>query len=152
MDLVNFQVKHFDIAKANTISPTKLQYSEDIYTSQAQQRSTHTQTHARAHTRMHTHTQCFTPIVLMYRDHHLVLLDKDCPDLCCHHGDNRGDVIFESVREAASSGDIVLVKVRHMLRHAFHLVGKRNKKTTHPINVRLKPTGATKHTAVTRAQ
>lgn len=60
----------------------------------------------------------------MYFHHcvpHLMLLDKDGPDLGCNHGDNGGDVVLESVGEAASPGDAVLVEVRHVLSHAFHL-------------------------------
>lgn len=73
----------------------------------------------------------FTPIRLTemlmsktYSNHrsHLMLLDKDGPNLSCHHGDNCGDVIFEAVREAAPPGDTVLLKMRHMLSHAFHLL------------------------------
>lgn len=51
----------------------------------------------------------------------LMLFDKNGPNLSCNHGDNGGDVIFKSVRKAASSWDVVLVEVRHMLSHAFHL-------------------------------
>lgn len=56
-----------------------------------------------------------------YHIPHLMLLYKDGPNLRCNHGDNGGDVIFKSVREAASSRDVVLVEMRHMLSHAFHL-------------------------------
>lgn len=53
---------------------------------------------------------------------HLVLFDEDGPNLSRHHGDDGGDVIFKPVREAAPPGDTVLVEMRHMLRHAFHLL------------------------------
>lgn len=51
-----------------------------------------------------------------------MLLYKDGPNLRCNHRDNSADVIFKSVREAASSRGIVLVEIRHMLSHAFHLL------------------------------
>lgn len=70
---------------------------------------------------------------IMYRHHHhiphLLLLYKDGPDLCCNHRDNGGDVIFKSVREAASSRHIVLVKIRHMLSNTFYLVNKKHMRT-----------------------
>lgn len=50
-----------------------------------------------------------------------MLFDKDGPNLSRNHGDNGGDVIFKAVREAASSRDVVLVEIRHMLSHAFNL-------------------------------
>ena len=52
---------------------------------------------------------------------HLLLFDEDGPNLSRNHGDNGGDVILESVREAASARDAVLVEMRHVLSHAFHL-------------------------------
>lgn len=56
---------------------------------------------------------------------YLLLFDKDGPNLGRNHRDDGGDVIFKSVREAASSRNIVLVKIRHMLSHAFHLLIKK---------------------------
>lgn len=52
---------------------------------------------------------------------YLLLLDKDGCNLSCNHRDNGSDVILKSVREATSSRDILLVQLRHMLSHAFHL-------------------------------
>ncbi len=72
---------------------------------------------------------------------HLMLFDKDGPNLSCNHGDNSGDVIFKSVGEAASSRDTVLVEMRHMLSHAFHLFKQSHINThTHIINAnQIKP-------------
>lgn len=64
---------------------------------------------------------------------HLMLFDKDGPNLSCNHGGNGGDVIFKSVGEAASSRDTVLVEMRHMLSHAFHLF-KQSHINTHTHN------------------
>lgn len=69
----------------------------------------------------------YTEILMskMYCHHHyiphLLLFDKDEPNFSRNHSDNGGDVIFKSVREAASPRDAVLVEMRHMLSHAFHL-------------------------------
>lgn len=60
---------------------------------------------------------------------YLMLFDKDGPNLSSNHRDDGGDVIFKSVREAASSRNVVLVKLRHMLSHAFHLLIKTNTHT-----------------------
>ncbi|KAA8593007.1 hypothetical protein FQN60_018462 [Etheostoma spectabile] len=54
-----------------------------------------------------------------YERHSNIL--RDGPNLSCNHRDNGGDVIFKSVREAVSPRDAVLVEMRHMLGHAFHL-------------------------------
>lgn len=62
-----------------------------------------------------------TSTVTIVMSPHLMLLYDNGPNLCCNHRDNGGDVIFKSFREAAPSGDNVLVKTRHMLSHAFHL-------------------------------
>lgn len=53
---------------------------------------------------------------------YLLLSDQDAPNLSSDHRDDGGDVVFESVGEAASSRDTVFVKLRHMLSHAFHLL------------------------------
>lgn len=52
---------------------------------------------------------------------YLLLFDKDGCDLSRNHRDNGSDVILKSIREATSSRDVLLVKLRHMLSHAFHL-------------------------------
>lgn len=57
-----------------------------------------------------------------------MLLDKDGPDLSCNHGDNGADVVLKSVGEAAPPGDAVLVEVRHVLSHAFHLFERESDK------------------------
>lgn len=53
---------------------------------------------------------------------YLLLFDKNGADLGSNHRDNGGDVVFESVGEAASSRGVLLIKLRHVLSHAFHLL------------------------------
>lgn len=68
-------------------------------------------------------------LIYCYRPHfffYLLLFDKDGPNLSRNHRDNGTDVIFKAIREATSPRDILLVQLRHMLSHAFHLLAKQS--------------------------